>query len=86
MAILNANVAYNYQKTPGLITSDKTQTLAGLAISLRDNTNLNRNVNFNFPIGMATPNYGAGSPTLLALQSPRPVGEEFYAGIQVTGV
>ena len=36
----NANVAYNYQKVPGLTTSNRLQSQAGLAISMRDNPKL----------------------------------------------
>jgi hypothetical protein len=78
----NANVAYNYQKVPGLVTSNKLQSQAGLAISLRDNPNLNRNVVFLFPTNLTTPNYGAGSPTLLARSSIQTSGDVTYAGRQ----
>jgi len=78
----NANVAYNYQKVPGLTTSNRLQSQAGLAISLRDNPNLNRNVAFLFPTNMSTPNYGAGSPTLLARSSIQTSGDVTYAGRQ----
>jgi hypothetical protein len=78
----NANVAYNYQKVPGLVTSNKLQSQAGLAISLRDNPNLNRNVAFLFPSNLTTPNYGAGSPTLLARSSIQTSGDVTYAGRQ----
>lgn len=78
----NANVAYNYQKVPGLVTSNQLQSQAGLAISLRDNPNLNRNVVFLFPTNLTTPNYGAGSPTLLARSSIQTSGDVTYAGRQ----
>ena len=78
----NANVAYNYQKVPGLVTSNQLQSQAGLAISLRDNPNLNRNVAFLFPANLTTPNYGAGSPTLLARSSIQTSGDVTYAGRQ----
>ena len=78
----NANVAYNYQKVPGLVTSNQLQSEAGLAISLRDNPNLNRNVAFLFPTNLTTPNYGAGSPTLLARSSIQTSGDVTYAGRQ----
>lgn len=61
---LNPNVAYNYQKVPGLVTSDKIQAQAGLTIAMRDRTNLNRNVAFYFPVNFATPNYNIDNPTL----------------------
>jgi hypothetical protein len=77
-----ANVAYNYQKVPGLVTSNQLQSQAGLAISLRDNPNLNRNVAFLFPTNLTTPNYGAGSPTLLARSSIQTSGDVTYAGRQ----
>lgn len=78
----NANVAYNYQKVPGLVTSNQLQSQAGLAISLRDNPNLNRNVAFLFPTNLTTPNYGAGSPTLLARSLIQTSGDVTYAGRQ----
>lgn len=78
----NANIAYNYQKVPGLVTSNQLQSKAGLAISLRDNPNLNRNVAFLFPTNLTTPNYGAGSPTLLARSSIQTSGDVTYAGRQ----
>lgn len=78
----NANVAYNYQKVPGLVTSNQLQSQAGLAISLRDKPNLNRNVAFLFPTNLTTPNYGAGSPTLLARSSIQTSGDVTYAGRQ----
>lgn len=81
---LDPNVTYNYQKVPYLVTSNKLQSEAGLAISLRDRPNINRNVNFNFPVNMTTPNYGAGSPTLLGVSSLQSVGDVTYAGRQVS--
>ena len=77
------NVTYNYQKVPGLVTSDVAQSKAGLAISLRDNPNLNRNVAFLFPSDSSTPNLGAGSPTLLARSSVQTAGDVTYAGRQI---
>lgn len=81
----NANVAYNYQKVPGLVISNQAQSQAGLAIAMRDNPNINRNVMFLFPSNMTTPNYGAGSPTLLA-RTQKPVMNDgvVYAGTQVS--
>lgn len=80
----NANVAYNYQKVPGLVTSNQAQSKAGLAISMRDNPNLNRNVMFLFPTNMTTPNYGAGSPTLMAVSSTNISSDVQYVGKQIT--
>ena len=82
----SANVAYNYQKTPYLNVANKDQTLAGLAMALRDNTNYNRNVNAIFPINMATPNFGAGSPTLGAVAAPASIGKNPYAVKQISGL
>jgi hypothetical protein len=79
----SANVAYNYQKVPGLVTSNKAQSQAGLTISMRDRPNLNRNVVFLFPTNEATPNYGAGSPTLGARTNTVIDGTVTYAGRQV---
>lgn len=62
----NPNITYNYQKYPNLETSNLAQSEVGLTIALRDRPNLNRNVTFLFPANMATPNPGAGSPTMLA--------------------
>jgi hypothetical protein len=78
----NANVAYNYQKVPNLVTSNQLQSQAGLAISLSDKPNQNRNVAFLFPTNLSTPNYGAGSPTLLARSSIQTSGDVTYAGRQ----
>jgi len=79
----NANVAYNYQKVPGLVTSNQVQSIAGLTISMRDRPNLNRNVTFLFPTNEATPNYGAGSPTL-GLRTTTVIDDTVsYAGRQV---
>lgn len=80
----NPNVSYNYQKVPGLVTSNLKQSKAGLAIALRDNPNYNRNLSFDFPSNQATPNFGAGSPTLLANTGPKPITDTPYAGTQVT--
>ena len=81
---INANVAYNYQKNPQSVTSDRLQSLAGLVISLRDDPTKNRNINFLYPISSSTPNPGAGSPTILAIQSPKQISSEPYAGNQTT--
>jgi len=78
----NANVAYDYQKVSNLVTSNQLQSQAGLTIAMRDNPNLNRNVAFLFPINLSTPNYGAGSPTLLARSSIQTSGDVTYAGRQ----
>jgi len=77
------NVAYNFQKVPNLVTSNLPQSLAGLAITLRDQTQLNRNVNFLFPVPATTPNFGAGSPTLLGRSSVQTAGDVEYAGVQL---
>jgi len=79
----NANVAYNYQKVPGLVTSNQVQSVAGLTISMRDRPNLNRNVTFLFPTNETTPNYGAGSPTLGARTNTVIDSTVTYAGRQV---
>lgn len=79
----NANVAYNYQKVPGLVTSNQAQSLAGLTISMRDRPNLNRNIVFLFPTNETTPNYGAGSPTLGLRTSTVIDNTVSYAGRQV---
>lgn len=81
---LNANVEYNYQKNSNLNTSDKLQALAGLTLTLRDDPTKNRNINFLYPTGATTPNYGAGSPTILAVQFPEQIGINPYAGRQNT--
>ena len=80
----NPNVAYNYQKTPGLVTSDPLQSVAALSVTLRNNPNYNRNISTLYPIGQSTPNLGAGYPTMLAIQYPKGVGIYPYAGSQVT--
>jgi len=80
---INPNVTYNYQKVPGLVTSNKAQSQAGLAIAMRDDPQSNRNINFMFPNNLATPNNGAGSPTLLAIRGPKPISEYTYAGSQL---
>lgn len=82
LAPVNANVSYNYQKNSNVVTSDKFQTLAGLTIALRDDPTKNRNINFQYPINFSTPNPAAGSPTVLALQSPKNIGLDTYAGQQ----
>lgn len=81
----NANVAYNYQKVPGLVNSNLIQSQAGLVISMRDKPNTLRNVSFLFPGNMTTPNYGAGSPTLLSNNNTIAMPENIqYAGRQVS--
>lgn len=81
----NSIVGYNYQKVPGLVTSNQAQSRAGLTIAMRDRTNLNRNVMFTFPANLSTPNFGAGSPTILG-KTQDPVLPEgvTYAGKQIT--
>lgn len=82
---LNPNVAYNYQKVPGLVTSDRIQSKAGLTIALRDRTNLNRNVIFDFPTNFATPNYNIDSPTLTGrVGSSILPDNEIYVGRQLS--
>lgn len=77
------NVAYNYQKVPGLVASNQAQSIAGLTISMRDRPNLNRNVVFLFPTNETTPNYGAGSPTM-GLRTTTAIDDTVsYAGRQV---
>lgn len=82
----SANVAYSYQKNPNIVVSNKAQSLAGLTIALRDNTSVNRNVTSIFPVNISTPNLGAGSPTLLVIATPEPIGKIPYAGMQVSGL
>jgi len=84
MNYVNANVAYNYQKNPQSVSSDVAQSIAGLVIALRDDPTKNRNINFLYPINNSTPNNGAGSPTLLAVRSPKSVGTNPYAGNQTS--
>lgn len=84
--IQSANVAYNYQKNPNLVNVNTKQSLGGLAMALRDNTNVNRNVTSIFPVNISTPNLGAGSPTLYAVASPEPIGRLPYAGVQISGL
>lgn len=79
---INANVAYNYQKNFNVVTSDRLQAIAGLTLVLRDDPTKNRNINFQYPINFSTPNSGAGSPTMLAVQSPKPISIDPYAGQQ----
>lgn len=81
-SIVNANVAYNYQKNSNVVTSDKLQSLAGLTLALRDDPTKNRNINFQYPINFSTPNPGAGSPTMLAVKSPKLIGIDPYMGQQ----
>lgn len=81
----NPNVAYNYQKYSNLTTSNVAQSKAGLTIALRDRVNVNRNANFIFPNNLSTPNFGAGSPTILSVISPPTIdGVITYMGYQVT--
>jgi len=79
---INANVTYNYQKNNNVVTSDSLQAQAGLTLVLRDDPGKNRNINFQYPINFSTPNPGAGSPTVLAITSPKPISLEQYAGKQ----
>lgn len=79
----SANVAYNFQKVPNLVTSNPAQSELGLKINLRDRPELNRNINFLFPVNQATPNPGAGSPTLLAFNINKIGFETTYMGKQV---
>lgn len=79
---VNANVAYNYQKNSNVVTSDGLQSLVGLTLVQRDLPVKNRNINFQYPINFSTPNPGAGSPTTLAIQSPKPISLNPYAGQQ----
>lgn len=82
---LNPNVAYNYQKVPGLVTSDRIQSQAGLTIAMRDRTNLNRNVAFDFPANFATPNYNINNPTLTGrVNSSILPDNEIYVGRQIS--
>lgn len=62
----NPNISYNYQKVPGLVTSNLAQSEVAKTIVFRDRPNTNRNISFLFPTNTSTPNPGAGSPTLLA--------------------
>ncbi len=87
MAAINTNnpdVAYNYQKVPYLNTSNFAQSQAGLIISNRDRPNVNRNARFIFSVNLSTPNYGAGSPTLLAVNNTIVSSDTPYMGRQVT--
>lgn len=84
--ITNPNVAYNYQKNPNLSNRNTQQSLAGLAIALRDNTNVNRNVTSIFPVNISTPNLGAGSPTMMVSAKPSGIGPNPYAGVQISGL
>jgi hypothetical protein len=77
-----ANVAYNYQKNPYLIKTNKEQSILGFTLTQRDNTQLNRNVNSLFPINFSTPNPAAGSPTAGTVIGPKPVTFEPVAGFQ----
>jgi hypothetical protein len=79
----NPFVNYNYQKYPNLTTSNLAQSEAAKILAFRDRPNLNRNIAFLFPIAQATPNPGAGSPTLLA-QTRTTVDELIpFAGRQI---
>lgn len=82
---LNSNVSYNYQKVPGLVTSDRIQSQVGLTIAMRDRTNLNRNVIFEFPANFSTPNYNIDNPTLTGrnVSSILP-NNEIYVGRQLS--
>lgn len=81
----NAIVSYNYQKVPGLVTSDILQSKAGLAIAMRDRTNLNRNVNFSFPANLTTPNFNIDNPTLSGRTSNSLLPDGItYAGKQIS--
>lgn len=79
----NANVAYNFQKVPGLVSADPAQAIAGLKITLRDDPTKNRNINFLFPVNQSTPNPGAGSPTLLSYTKTTIDNSTLYVGRQV---
>jgi len=80
--LVNANVAYNYQKNNNVVTSDNLASTVGLKLSLRDDPTKNRNINFQSPVNFSTPNPGAGSPTVLAIVSPKPISIYPTAGIQ----
>lgn len=79
---INPNVAYNYQKNPYLIKTNKDQVQVGFALTQRNNTQSNRNVNSLFPVNFSSPNPGAGNPTALANMGPRPINLEIFAGYQ----
>jgi len=79
---INPNVAYNYQKNPYLIKTNTNQVQAGFALTQRNNTQSNRNVNSLFPVNFSSPNSGAGTPTALTNMGPRPINLEIYAGYQ----
>lgn len=83
--IQNANIGYNYQKNPNLNPTNKSQSQAALIIALRGAANQNRNVSVTYPVNQASPNLGAGSPTLLAMQAPV-IGLSMYAGTQISGL
>lgn len=79
----NPDISYNYQKVPGLVTSNLAQSELAKTINFRDRPNLNRNIAFLFPTNMSTPNPGAGSPTLLAQTKTSIDGVTPYMGRQV---
>lgn len=81
-ANINPNVAYNYQKNPYLIKTNTQQVQTGFALTQRDRTQSNRNVNSLFPVNFSTPNPSAGAPTALTNLGPRPINIEMYAGYQ----
>lgn len=78
-----SELEYNYQKYPNLTTSNLAQSEAAKIIALRDRPNLNRNIRFQFPVNMATPNPGAGSPTLLGMTKTTIDNITPYMGRQV---
>lgn len=79
---IDPNVAYNFQKNPYLIKTNKNQVEAGYVLTQRNNTQANRNVNSLFPANFSTPNPAAGAPTALVNVGPRPINIEMYAGYQ----
>lgn len=79
---IDPNIAYNYQKNPYLVKTNKDQVQAGFVLTQRNNTQANRNVNSLFPANFSTPNPAAGSPTALVNNGPRPINIEMYAGYQ----
>lgn len=76
----NANVAYNYQKVPGLVTSNLQRSEAGLTAAMRDRANTNRNTQFLFPTNYATPNFGPG-----AIVAPRTITSMLPDGTKYLG-
>lgn len=83
MIVNNSNVAYNYQKTPNLNTTNARQSAIATVIGLRNINNDTRGVYFRFPINQSTPYMSAGSPTLAAISAPSSIGEYPYAGVQI---